>query len=134
MRQDAIPRLSEKAINAHIDGLSRKPFRDMLKRLLQAEPSLEAVRQYGERCPDRYGQLVTMIAKLAGYHEKLEVNHSHAVAVSQMSDQELYGALDEAMNRHGQDGQSLALPSGGKPSNGQPVRAPRNGSAGRDEG
>ena len=81
MRTDALPRLDGKAVAAHIDQLSREPFRDLLKRLLEAEPSVEAVREYAERHPDRWGQLVTMIGKLAGYNERLQVDTSHSVAL-----------------------------------------------------
>ncbi len=76
MRTDALPRLDGRAVAAHIDQLSREPFRELLKRLLEAEPSVEAVQAYAERHPDRWGQLVTMIGKLAGYHERLEVESS----------------------------------------------------------
>ncbi len=110
MRTDALPRLDGKAVAAHIDQLSREPFRDLLKRLLEAEPSVEAVRKYGERHPDRWGQLVTMIGKLAGYHERLEVANSHVVALAQLSDSELMGRLGDSLERLGVDPQTFKLP------------------------
>ena len=82
MRTDALPKLDSKAVNAHIDALSRKPFQDVLKHILQAEPSVEAVQAYSERHPDRWGQLLTMIGKLAGYHDRLEVASSHSVVLA----------------------------------------------------
>ncbi len=101
MRNAAIPRLDGKAVAAHIDALSREPFRDLLKRLLEAEPSVEAVQAYAERHPDRWGQLVTMIGKLAGYHERLEVESSHSVALRQLSDSELMGRLQDGLEQLG---------------------------------
>ena len=78
-----------------------EPFRDLLKRLLEAEPSVEAVQAYAERHPDRWGQLVTMIGKLAGYHERLEVESSHSVALRQLSDSELMGRLQDGLEQLG---------------------------------
>ncbi len=101
MRTDALPRLDGRAVAAHIDQLSREPFRDLLKRLLEAEPSVEAVQAYAERHPDRWGQLVTMIGKLAGYHERLEVESSHSVALRQLSDSELMGRLQDGLEQLG---------------------------------
>ncbi len=101
MRTDALPRLDGKAVAAHIDQLSREPFRDVLKRLLEAEPSIEAVQAYAERHPDRWGQLVTMIGKLAGYHERLEVESSHSVVLAQLSDAELSERLMTSLEKLG---------------------------------
>ena len=109
MRTDALPRLDGKAVAAHIDQLSRTPFRDLLKRLLEAEPSVEAVQAYAERHPDRWGQLVTMIGKLAGYHERLEVESSHSVALRQMSDSQLMARLQDGLEQLGVESQDLKL-------------------------
>ncbi len=91
------PQLDGDMIAAHVANLSREPFRDVLKRLLQAEPSVEAVQAYAERHPDRWGQLVTMIAKLSGFNERLEVETSHSVALAQLSDSELMARLQEKL-------------------------------------
>ncbi len=121
------PRLDGDMIAAHVANLSREPFRDVLKRLLQAEPSVEAVLAYAERHPDRWGQLVTMIGKLAGYHERLEVESSHSVALRQLSDSELMGRLQESLGQLGVDPQTFKLrvaekrgvPESSKKGNGQ---------------
>ncbi len=109
MRTDALPRLDGKAVAAHIDALSREPFRDLLARLLEAEPSVEAVQAYAERHPDRWGQLVTMIAKLSGFNERLEVETSHSVALAQLSDSELMVRLQEMLQDLGIDPQTFKL-------------------------
>ena len=101
MRTDALPRLDGKAVAAHIDQLSREPFRDLLKRLLESEPDPEKVKAYGEKYPDKWGALVTMISKLSGYHERLEVANSHVVALAQLSDAELMGRLQDSLERLG---------------------------------
>jgi hypothetical protein len=107
MRTDALPRLDGKAVAAHIDQLSREPFRDLLKRLLESEPDPEKVKAYGEKYPDKWGALVTMISKLSGYHERLEVESSHSVALRQLSDSELMGRLGDSLERLGIDPQAF---------------------------
>ena len=101
------PRLDGDQIAAHVANLSREPFRDLLRRLLAAEPSVEAVREYALRHPDRWGQLVTMVAKLSGYHERLEVESSHSVALRQLSDSQLMGRLQDGLEQLGVDPQDI---------------------------
>ncbi len=101
------PQLDGDMIAAHVANLSRAPFRDLLMRLLEAEPSVEAVQAYAERHPDRWGQLVTMIAKLSGFNERLEVETSHSVALAQLSDSELMGRLGDSLEQLGVDPQDI---------------------------
>lgn len=117
------PQLDGDMIAAHVANLSRAPFRDLLMRLLEAEPSVEAVQAYAERHPDRWGQLVTMVAKLAGYHERLEVESSHSVALRQLSDSELMGRLGDSLERLGIDPQAFKSVVTEK----RGVPAPKNG-------
>ena len=50
-----------------------------------------------------------MIGKLAGYHERLEVETSHSVALRQLSDSELMGRLQDSLERLGVDPQAFKL-------------------------
>ncbi len=110
MRTDALPRLDGKAVAAHIDQLSREPFRALLTRLLECEPDPEKVKAYAEKYPDKWGQLVTMVARLGGYNERLEVANSHVVALAQLSDSELMGRLQEKLQNLGIEPEALKLP------------------------
>ncbi len=101
MRTDALPRLDGKAVAAHIDQLSREPFRDLLTRILEAEPDPEKVKAYAEKYPDKWGQLVTMVARLGGYNERLQVETSHTVVLAQLSDAELSERLQTALGKLG---------------------------------
>ncbi len=109
MRADALPRLDGRAVAAHIDQLSREPFRDLLMRLLEAEPDPEKMKAYAEKYPDKWGQLVTMVARLGGYNERLEVANSHVVALAQLSDSELMGRLGDNLEKLGIDPQAFRL-------------------------
>ncbi len=76
------PRLDGDMIAAHVANLSREPFRDLLTRLLEAEPDTESIREYATKHPDRWCQAISMIGKLSGYHERLEVESSHSVVLA----------------------------------------------------
>ena len=95
------PQLDGDMIAAHVANLSREPFRDLLMRLLKAEPDPEKVKAYAEKYPDKWGQLVTMVARLGGYNERLEVANSHVVAFAQLSDAELMGRLQDSLEKLG---------------------------------
>ncbi len=86
----------------------------MLKRLLEAEPSVEAVKAYAERSPDRWGQLVAIMGRLAGYSDKLGIDHTHsvnAVAIAEMSDMELLQRTRELAKKLGMDPDTIRLPA-----------------------
>ncbi len=101
------PRLDGDMIAAHVANLSRAPFRDLLMRLLEAEPDTESIREYATKHPDRWCQAISMIGKLSGYHERLEVANSHIVALAQLSDSELMGRLGDSLEKLGVDPQAF---------------------------
>ncbi len=103
------PQLDGDMIAAHVANLSREPFRDLLMRLLECEPDPEKVKAYAEKYPDKWGQLLSMIGRLAGYHERLEVANSHVVALAQLSDSELMGRLGDSLEQLGIDPQAFKL-------------------------
>ncbi len=103
------PKLDGDMIAAHVANLSREPFRDLLTRLLECEPDPEKVKAYAEKYPDKWGQLVTMVARLGGYNERLEVANSHVVALAQLSDSELMARLQEKLPNLGIDPEAFKL-------------------------
>ncbi len=95
------PRLDGDQIAAHVASLSRQPFQDLLKRLLEAEPDTESIREYATKHPDRWCQAISMIGKLSGYHERLEVESSHSVVLAQLSDADLAERLQATLAKLG---------------------------------
>ncbi len=98
------PRLDGDQIAAHVANLSRAPFRDVLERLLGAEPSLEKVREFAERYPDRWAQACAIFGRLGGYHEKAQVSHHHThamIELTTLSDAELSERLQTALEKLG---------------------------------
>ena len=89
------PQLDGDRIAAELEVLSRAPFVELLADLLEARPSPEALKAFTARHPDRWAQATVMLARLAGYHDKLKVDGSLAVQVSLMSDAELLDRLAE---------------------------------------
>ena len=47
-----------------------------------------------ERNPDRWGQLLAIVARLAGYSDKLEVEATIQARISTMSDAELTAQIE----------------------------------------
>ncbi len=98
------PRLDGDQIAAHVAALSREPFRRILNLFLEAAPGIEDVANLARRQPDRYVQALVMLGKLGGFHERMQVDHSHeihSVAISQMSDAELMNYLSGMLEKMG---------------------------------
>ena len=82
-------------VSAALEARSRKPFVDVLAQFMTAMPDPEAIKAFAERHPDRWAQAVAVFGRLAGFHDKLQVDTSIAVDVSRMSDAELIDQLAE---------------------------------------
>lgn len=84
-------------IQRHMLALQRGPFVEVLTDLLEQQPTPVALAQFADRNPDAWMKAVMLAARLSGFHEKLEVDHSHTLHVQRMSDQELFSALRERL-------------------------------------
>ena len=82
-------RISGAEVAAALEARSREPFSDILASILAAEPDPEAIKTFADKYPDRWAQTVAIFGRLAGYHDKLQVDTSIAVNVLRMSDAEL---------------------------------------------
>ena len=67
-------RMTEDELKDHLDHWSREPFKKMLLPALANQPDPGKIKTFANKAPDRYAQYLIQIAKLAGYHEKLEVD------------------------------------------------------------
>ena len=95
-------RMSGNEIAAALKAGSRAPFRELLEIFLKAAPTSEEVAEVARRAPDRFIQAVTMLAKLSGFHEKMQVDHTHTfMALMQLSDAELSDRLQTTLARLG---------------------------------
>ena len=87
-------------IALELEVLSREPFLDILGKLLEAAPDAETVRIFSEKRPDRFAQAVAIFGRLAGFHDKLQIDASVAIDISRMSDAELMDQLAETEARY----------------------------------
>ena len=77
---------------------SRDPFIHVLADLLECQPTLDAIQAFANRYPDRWAQAVTMMARLAGYNETLEVKNDLTINVRDKSDSELLRELGKMVD------------------------------------
>lgn len=93
------PQLDGDEIALAVSKLSREPFQEVLTLLIEAAPDLDDVHAFAKRYPDRWAQAVAILARLGGYHEKLQIDATVTLDVARMSDAELLQGLAEADER-----------------------------------
>jgi hypothetical protein len=77
-----------------IERLSRKPFVDVLSNIIAAKPSLDELRVWAKKTPDRWAQSAAIFARCAGYTEKTEItNNFNILTIEKSSDAELWRNL-----------------------------------------
>lgn len=77
-------------------SLSRQPFVQELSRFVAANPSRAKIREFAEKYPDRWAQGVAIMARLAGFSDKVDVSVSGLVQhVRALSDIDLDKRLRE---------------------------------------
>jgi len=86
------------AISQEIDAQSRRPWRRLAAKTAQAAAAVPdaALRNFGERHPDRLVQAGAIYGRLAGYSDKLQVEGSFDHELHHLSDAELYRRFYEA--------------------------------------
>ena len=87
------PKLDASEIEAHLNAMSRQPFRELLGTLLGAFPDPETLAEWAKKSPDRYAQALAILGRLSGYTEKSEVFHE-VRDYSHMSDAELMAEIE----------------------------------------
>ena len=86
--------LAPQDIAVELQNLSRGPFIVALGDFLGCQPTLESIQIAADKSPDRWVQAITMLAKLAGYHDKLELSGSIGVEIAMLSDADLLTRLE----------------------------------------
>lgn len=84
----ARPLLDRDQIDAHLEALSREPFRDALGKFLQATPDTATLEAWAKQKPDRWAQSLAIVARLSGYTDKLEIegtiNNVHTLSDAEL--------------------------------------------------
>ncbi len=89
------PRLDGDELARALSAYSREPFREGLVCLIEAQPNREAIERFALHHPDRWTKMVGTLARLAGFHDWLEVDASITLDLSRLSDMELMERLVE---------------------------------------
>lgn len=101
--------LDPKKIQKHLFASHREPFVRALADFLECQPTMEAIKGFADKSPDRWAQAVTMMARLAGYSEKLEVTENININVRNKSDAEILQELSSVMDLNKVDLNTFAL-------------------------
>jgi hypothetical protein len=103
---------SREEVRAELGALSRAPFRRILEDFLAAAPSTQAVAKAATKSPDRWAQSLSIIAKLGGYHEKLEIEGT--ARIHALSDVEIEQEVERLVQAElARRGEPQAVPGSG---------------------
>ena len=89
-------RLSAVDLLPAMRDLSREPFQEVMALCLAAAPTPENLVAFAQDYPDRWANMCAIFAKLSGFSDKVDHSHAHLHLhqIHQMSDAELYAALE----------------------------------------
>lgn len=90
--------LDPKKIQQKLFAGHREPFIRALADFMECQPTMEAIMAFANKSPDRWAQAVTMLAKLAGYSEKIEIEENVNINVRTKSDAELIQELGSMLD------------------------------------
>lgn len=81
-----------------LEVLSAEPFVQILADFVEARPSVEAIKAFAEKSPDRWSQGLTISGRLAGYKSDAQITVNNLlVNLSSMSDAEVQLALEQRL-------------------------------------
>ncbi len=84
-----LPVMTAEDTKALLRAYNRDPFIDVLERFLAGCPDYAAIQLFAKTYPDKWANAVVAIARLSGYHDKLEVGGTIEHVIRKMSDSEL---------------------------------------------
>jgi hypothetical protein len=91
------PSTDKSTIKYELDKLLRNPFRDELAKVLANSPNDEDLAAFAKKSPDRWGQLIAILGRLAGYSDKLEVSGSFEYNVNELSDAQVHSKREKLL-------------------------------------
>ena len=90
-------RQTAEEIREHLNNYRRDPFQNELSKLLSNSPNPSSIKAFANKSPDRWAQSIAIMAKCAGFHERLEVDIKFK-PLTALADSELRNMLQE-LNR-----------------------------------
>ena len=83
----------------HFRGLSREPFIDTLAYVIGFQPTPVALRDFADKHPDRWANALSTLARLSGFHDKVEVENNINITIGKMGDAELEEQLADVQKQ-----------------------------------
>lgn len=84
---------SEDFVRSFIGSFSREPFQRQLAKFLQCGPTRHDIEVFAKRNPDKWAKSIQIFASLAGYTEKMEIDHN--INIRDLSDTQVEQRLRE---------------------------------------
>jgi hypothetical protein len=90
------PKRSLAVVQANLASYSRTPFLEVLAKFMHCAPTMEAIREFANKSPDKWANAVRALGTLAGYTEKIDITQNNIfLNIHNMSDSELMQALSQ---------------------------------------
>lgn len=88
-------KITRQQLRERIGAYSVEPFADVVAFLLHARPTLQGVKDWAEKNPDKWANAVATFAKLQGFAEYKVIEHNHTLNVAELSDAEILVRLTQ---------------------------------------
>ena len=82
-----------------LKAFNRGPFLEVLADLMSCAPTLEDIETMAKDDPNKWAKTVQIIAKLSGYHDKLEITGNIAVEIKGLGDAQLLSKIEEVSKK-----------------------------------
>lgn len=100
------PYYNSVAVAKQLRRYDRSPFIDLLASWMECGPSADDIKMFAAKYPDRWAQSMRGLAAMAGYAERVEVDHNITVNIGRMSDSQLEDSIRKEL-----DGEATEIPS-----------------------
>ena len=74
---------------AELKRFNRDPFQEILADMIQAIPDDRILKLWAAKHPDKWASSLATLAKVAGFHDKLEIENNINVKIGGMGDADL---------------------------------------------
>lgn len=93
------------SVAAQLRKYDRRPFIDLLAKFMELGPTDEDIHALAARSPEKWAQAIRGLASLAGFAERVEIDHNINLNIGRMSDSQLEDALRKEL-----EGEATEIP------------------------
>jgi hypothetical protein len=88
--------LDPQELRRHIDLLARSPFRDALTEAFIGKPDVESIKEFANKYPDRWAQMISILSKISGYTPELKIDADIETSVKTLSLADVINRMKDA--------------------------------------